>query len=383
MWVVRSISDELQDLAKHYPVVMVTGPRQSGKTSLCRNQFPEKPYFSLENPDTRSIVIADPRAFLNANPDGAIIDEFQRFPGLLSYIQGVVDENKQKGQFILTGSNNVAMLTNVTQSLAGRVAILKLLPFSISEIHELTNDFSVDDFLYQGFYPAIYADNLNPTKAYRNYYETYVERDVRQLINIKDLVSFQKFIRLCAGRTGQLFNASSIATEVGVSYVTIQSWLSVLQATYIVFMLQPWSVNLNKRIMKTPKLYFYDVGLASYLLGIENTSHIRYHPLRGALFENLVVVDLLKKRYNSGMDNNLFFYRDNHGNEIDIIQEVAGKVNAFEIKSAQTFTPHFLKGLDYLRKIAPQYASESTLVYDGSEEIIIQNHHIVNFRKLE
>ena len=382
MWIKRSIIAELQDLANQYPVVMVTGPRQSGKTSLCRHVFPDKPYYSLENPDMRNAIIADPRAFFNANADGAIIDEFQRYPEILSYMQGIVDEKKQKGQFILTGSNNVTMLTNVSQSLAGRVAILKLLPFSVYETLEITKEYDADDYLYKGFYPGIYSNNLNPTIAYRNYYETYIERDVRQLINIKDLVSFQKFIRLCAGRTGQLFNASNLATEVGVSVMTIQSWLSVLQATYVVFMLQPWSVNLSKRLVKTPKLYFYDVGLASYLLGIENTKHVETHPLRGSLFENLVVVDLLKKRYNAGMDNNLFFYRDNHGNEIDVIQEAGSKVTAFEIKSAQTFTPHFLKGLDYLRKIAANYAGESYLIYDGAEEMTISNHHIINFRKI-
>ncbi len=382
MWISRSIIDELKDLANHYPVVMVTGPRQSGKTSLCRNLFPDKPYYSLENPDTRNAVISDPRGFFNANADGAIIDEFQRYPELLSYMQGIVDDKQQKGQFILTGSNNVSMLTNVSQSLAGRVAILKLLPFSVSEILDITKDYSLDDYLYKGFYPGIYANDLNPTKAYRNYYETYIERDVRQLINIKDLVNFQKFIRLCAGRTGQLFNASNLATEVGVTVMTIQSWLSVLQATYVVFMLQPWSVNLSKRFVKTPKLYFYDVGLASYLLGIENIKHVETHPLRGALFENLVVVDLLKKRYNAGMDNNLFFYRDNHGNEVDVVQEAGAKVTAYEIKSAQTFTPHFLKGLDYLRKIAPQYTGESHLIYDGADEMTINEHRIYNFRKI-
>lgn len=245
------------------------------------------------------------------------------------------------------------MLSNISQSLAGRVAILKLLPFSISEIFELTSGFSVDDFILKGFYPAVYSDDLNPTKAYRNYYETYVERDVQQLINIKYVVGFQKFVRLCAGHTGQLFNASSIANEVGTSYITIQSWLSVLQATYIVFMMQPWSVNTSKRLVKTPKLYFYDVGLAAYLLGISTTSHVQTHPLRGSLFENMVVLELLKKRYNAGLDNNLYFYRDNHGNEVDILQEDGYRLNMFEVKSAETFTPHFLKGLDYLKKMLP------------------------------
>lgn len=382
MWVERTITVELLDLSNQYPVIMVTGPRQSGKTTLCRKVFPEKPYYSLENPDVRDAIIADPRAFFNKNQEGAVIDEFQRFPDLLSYIQGIVDEKKKKGQFILTGSNNVSMQNKISQSLAGRVAILKLLPFSFLEISGNTKNYSADDYILKGFYPGIYADNLNPTKAYRNYYETYIERDLRQLINVKDIMSFQKFIKLCAGRTGQLFNASSIASEVGMTYMTIQSWLSVLQATYIVFLLQPWSVNISKRLVKTPKLYFYDVGLASYLLGIENKTHVETHPLRGALYENMVVVDLLKKRYNSGMDNNLYFYRDNHGNEVDIVQEAGHKITAYEIKSAQTFNRSFLKGLDYLRKIAPDYVGETNLIYDGIDEMIINDHRIFNFRKV-
>lgn len=382
MWINRLIYAELLELAGQYPVIMVTGPRQSGKTSLCRKTFPHKPYYSLENPDVRAAIMADPRSFFNANQEGAIIDEFQRYPEILSYIQGIVDEKKQKGQFILTGSNNVTMLSNISQSLAGRVAILKLLPLSLQEISAITGDYSADDFMLKGFYPGIYSEGLNPTKAYRNYYETYVERDIRQLINIKDLVSFQKFMRLCAGRTGQLFNANNLATEVGVTVMTIQSWLSVMQTTFIVFMLQPWSVNLSKRIVKTPKLYFYDVGLASYLLGIENKTHLETHPLRGAIFENMVVVDLLKKRFNTGMDNNLYFYRDNHGNEVDIVQESGYQVNAFEIKSAQTFTPHFLKGLDYLRKIAPEQTGATGLIYDGADEMSIRGHRVMNFRRM-
>lgn len=382
MYINRSISVELQEMSMQYPVIMITGPRQSGKTTLCRKIFPDKPYFSLENPNIRSEIISDPLAFFNNNPDGAIIDEFQRYPDILSYIQGIVDEKKQKGQFILTGSNNVSMLTNISQSLAGRVAILKLLPLSLHEISGLTAGYSIDDFIFKGFYPGIYSEERDSLKAYRNYYETYVERDVRQIINIKDILNFQKFIRLCAGRTAQLFNASSIATEVGVTLMTIQSWLSVLQATYIVFLMQPWYANVNKRLVKTPKLYFYDVGLASYLLGIETKNHISTHPLRGALFENMVVVDMLKKRYNAGMDNNLFFYRDNHGNEVDIVQEAGGKINAYEIKSAQTFTPHFLKGLNYLKKIAPEYVEETNLIYDGNDEMTINGHKIYNFRRI-
>ncbi|HEY6913879.1 MAG TPA: ATP-binding protein [Paludibacter sp.] len=382
MWIDREIKAELVDLALHYPVVMITGPRQSGKTSLALQVFPDKPYYSFENPDVREQISSDSRAFFTANPDGAIIDEFQRYPEILSYIQGIVDEKKQNGQFILTGSNNVSMLSKVTQSLAGRVALLKLLPFSIAEIGALGKNYSVDDYLLNGFYPRVYADNLNPTKAYRNYYETYVERDIRQILQVKDVSLFQKFMKLCAGRVGQLFNANNLATEVGVSYQTIFAWLSALQATYIVFLIQPWSANISKRLVKTPKLYFYDVGLAAYLLGIENTSHIETHPLRGSLFENMVTLELLKKRYNSGLDNNLYFYRDNHGNEVDLLQESGYQLNLFEIKSAETFTPHFLKGLDYFKKIAPDRVGTSNLVYAGSDEMTIKEHHIVNYKHL-
>jgi len=382
MWIDREIKAELVDLALHYPVVMITGPRQAGKTSLARQVFPDKPYYSIENPDVRQQISSDPRAFFTSNPDGAIIDEFQRYPEILSYIQGIVDEKKQNGQFILTGSNNVSMLSKVTQSLAGRVALLKLLPFSIAEIGAFGKNYSVDDYLLNGFYPRVYADNLNPTKAYRNYYETYVERDIRQILQVKDVSLFQKFMKLCAGRVGQLFNANNLATEVGVSSMTIHAWLSALQATYIVFLVQPWSANISKRLVKTPKLYFYDVGLAAYLLGIENTSHVETHPLRGSLFENMVTLELLKKRYNAGLDNNLYFYRDNHGNEVDILQEAGYQLNLFEIKSAETFTPHFLKGLDYFKKIVPDRVGISNLVYAGSDEMSIKEHRIVNYKNL-
>jgi len=382
MWIDREIKTELVDLALHYPVVMITGPRQAGKTSLARQVFPDKPYYSIENPDVRQQISTDPRAFFTSNPDGAIIDEFQRYPEILSYIQGIVDEKKQNGQFILTGSNNVSMLSKVTQSLAGRVALLKLLPFSIAELGAFGKNYSVDDYLLNGFYPRVYADNLNPTKAYRNYYETYVERDIRQILQVKDVSLFQKFMKLCAGRVGQLFNANNLATEVGVSYQTIFAWLSALQATYIVFLVQPWSANISKRLVKTPKLYFYDVGLAAYLLGIENTSHVETHPLRGSLFENMVTLELLKNRYNAGLDNNLYFYRDNHGNEVDIMQEAGYQLNLFEIKSAETFTPHFLKGLDYLKKIVPDRVGKSNLVYAGSDKMTIKEHRIVNYKNL-
>lgn len=369
-------------MAEKYPVITITGPRQSGKTTLAKSVFPDKPYFNLENPDTRQMIENDARLFFSNNPDGAVIDEFQRYPDILSYIQGIVDENKQNGQFILTGSNQLSMLSNISQSLAGRTALLKLLPLSIDEVNQLGKELSTDSLLYTGFYPGIYSKELNPTKAYSNYYETYIERDVRQLSNIHNLSQFQQFIKLCAGRVGQLFNASNIANELGVAVNTIKNWISVLQATYIIFLLQPWHTKMNKRLVKTPKLYFYDVGLASFLLGIENESQITTHPLRGPLFENMVIVELLKERYNRGFGNNFYFYRDQHNNEVDIVQEQGHLINLFEIKSSMTFHPDFLKGLNYLKKLVPDKIQNSTLIYSGKEDFTIQNHKVCNYQRV-
>lgn len=369
-------------MAEQYPVVTITGPRQSGKTTLARTTFPNKPYFNFENPDTRQLAELDPRSFLQANPEGMIIDEFQRYPNMLSYIQDIVDSNNEEGQFILTGSNQLSMLSNVSQSLAGRTSLLKLLPFTISEANMLDNNLSIDHLLIKGFYPGVYSNGLHPYKAYRNYFKTYVERDVRQLSNIQNLHQFQLFIRLCAGRTGQLFNASALGSEIGVSTHTIKHWLSVLEASYIVFLLQPWHSNLNKRMVKTPKIYFYDVGLASYLLGIENETHISTHPLRGALFENMVVLELLKQRFNSGLDSNLYFYRDNHGNEVDLLQELGNQINLFEIKSSMTFHADFLKGLQYLKKLIPERINDSVLIYSGDEDFKVLENKVVNFRRI-
>jgi predicted AAA+ superfamily ATPase len=274
------------------------------------------------------------------------------------------------------------MLSHVAQSLAGRVALLKLLPLTIDEISHQGRNYQTDEYLLNGFYPGIYSEGLNPVKAYRNYYETYVERDIRQLLQVKDLIYFQRFVKLCAGRAGQLFNASSLANEIGVSSMTINTWLSALQATFIVFLVPPWSANIKKRMVKTPKLYFYDVGLASYLLGIENITHIETHPLRGALFENMVILELLKKRFNAGLDSNLYFYRDNHGNEVDVLQESGYQLNLYEIKSGQTFTSHFLKGLNYLHKLIPDKIAGSNLVYAGEREMNINGHQIINYKNL-
>jgi predicted AAA+ superfamily ATPase len=382
MIVEREIKTELLGMAGDYPVVTITGPRQSGKTTLAKTTFPNMPYFSFENPDTRQQVELDPKGFIQANSKGVIIDEFQRFPNILSYIQSEVDEKKQSGQFILTGSNQLSMLSNISQSLAGRTALLKLLPFSIGEIKNIEPDLSINKLLTKGFYPGIYSNKLNPYKANRNYYETYIERDVRQLSNIQNIKQFQLFIRLCAGRIGQLFNATAIGNEIGVSVNTVRHWLSVLEASYIVYMLPPWHSNLKKRIVKTPKLYFYDVGLASYLLGVEKEIQIETHPLRGSLFENMVFIELLKSRFNKGLDSNFYFYRDNHGNEVDIIQEKGHLINLYEVKSSMTFHSSFLKGLEYLKKLIPDRINSSNLIYSGNRDFIIQNHNILHYSRM-
>jgi hypothetical protein len=325
-------------LAGQYPVITVTGPRQSGKTTLCRTSFPAKPYVNLETPDIREFARTDPRGFLTTYENGAILDEIQRTPQLLSYLQPIVDENPEPGRFILTGSQQLEVMTTITQSLAGRTALLKLLPLSMEELTAAGIHPALDQQLLTGFYPRIYDAKLNPTQALGDYMETYVERDIRQLINIKDLALFEKFIRLCAGRTGQLLNLQSLGNDVGISHTTARSWLTLLEASYVIYLLQPWHTNIAKRQIKTPKLYFYDVGLAAYLLGAENETHISRHPLRGNLFENLVVIEALKYRYNRGKRSNLYFWRDAKGNEVDLLMESGPDIIAAEIKAGATIS---------------------------------------------
>lgn len=380
-YIKREIETELLYLANQYPVITITGPRQSGKTTLAKKIFNNYAYFTLESPDTKSIALLDPRKFLTTDKKGIILDEIHQVPELLSYIQEIVDSKQSKIQFILTGSNNFSLINIISQSLAGRTAILKLLPLSIKELASEEEDNTNDDFLIKGFYPAIYSENREPTRAYRNYYETYLERDVRQLINVKDLRLFQTFIRLCAGRTANLFNASALSGEVGVSVPTIKSWLSVLEASFIIFLIQPYYENIHKRLVKTPKLYFYDVGLASYLLGIENKTQMSHDPLRGALFENLIVSEVLKSRFNQGKESNLYFYRDSNGNEIDILQKNGNELVAIEIKSATTFNSAFLKNMKYVEKLFNERLKEQYLVYSGNDEHVIQNCQVINYKK--
>jgi len=366
--VLRTISTYLQQLAQQYPVVTLTGPRQSGKTTLARSVFKDKAYINLELHDNREFARSDPRGFLRRIPDGAILDEIQRVPELVSYLQGIVDDKRQNGMFILTGSQQFEVSNSINQSLAGRTALLKLLPFTIQEVCSNYGAMDVENLLYRGFYPRIYDQNLNPTQALGDYFETYVERDLRQLIHVKNLSSFQKFVKLCAGRIGQVVNLSSLGNDAGVTHTTVHEWLTILEASYVVFLLQPFYRNVNKRLIKSPKLYFYDVGLASFLLGIEKVNHLDSHPLKGHLFENLAVMEILKYRYNCGMKSNLNFYRDNTGNEIDVIYNVGQHVLPIEIKAGETVTQDFFKGLTAFQKVVQELPFGGLVIYAGNHD---------------
>jgi len=356
------------------------GPRQAGKTTLARKLFPEKPYINLEFPDIRFLAETDPRGFLAKYPEGAILDEIQEVPNLLSYIQGIVDETSLKGMYILTGSHQLGLHQNISQSLAGRVGLLTLLPLSIAELAQTEIDLDLNDYLLSGFLPRIYDQHLDPTMVYRDYLKTYVERDVRQLIHIKDLSTFQRFLKLCAGRIGSVLNMNNLANEIGVSNHTIKNWLSILEASFIIYLLPPYFENFSKRIIKSPKLYFYDVGLASYLLDIENLQQIDRDPLRGNLIENLVVTELYKARLNQGKDAHLYYYRDVKQKEVDVIYKQGHELIPIEIKAAATVHPRFFDSLEYFSKLTEGRSPTQYLIYTGKEEIKIHDCQILNYK---
>jgi predicted AAA+ superfamily ATPase len=369
----RELTPTLTALFKKNPVVTVTGPRQSGKTTLCRAAFPRLAYFNLERPDSREFATEDPQGFLRACRGGAVIDEIQRAPELVSYIQADVDERRQNGLYVLTGSRQFRVTEAVSQSLAGRTSVLRLLPFSIREAHTARKGLDAGELVYTGFYPRIYDHDLDPTLALGDYFETYVERDVRQVSEIRNLSAFEKFVRLCAGRAGQLLNLHSLGNDTGVSHTTARQWISVLEASYIVFLLQPFHVNISKRLVKTPKLYFYDVGLAAYLLGIETARQVATHPLRGFLFENMVVVEALKHRYNRGQRSNLAFYRDSSGTEVDLVYNLADRFLAVEIKAGETVSSSFFSNLRKIRSYLPERIAGEILVH-GAEAEFVRDH---------
>ena len=361
--ITRTALKRLEQLFTMFKVVAVTGPRQSGKTTLVKSAFPHKPYISLENPDDRRFSIDDPRGFLSQFPEGAIFDEIQRSPLLFSYLQEIIDNNKKAGQFILTGSNNFLLNEHITQSLAGRVGFLNLFPFSFTEIKAYDLHYSENDYIINGFYPPVYDQNISIQEWMPGYIRTYIERDVRQVKNISDLLVFEKFMRLLAGRTGQEINYTSLSVEVGVDVKTIQSWLSILVSSFVVYLLTPFYKNFNKTIVKRPKLYFYDTALASSLLGIRKVEHLQSHPLRGALFECLIVSELIKQNNNSGNNESLYFWRDKTGREIDLIVDKTTSFLPIEIKSGKTVHDEFFKNLRYWLKLTGE--KQGIVIYAG------------------
>ena len=376
----RDIQQELLTAAGSYPVVTILGPRQSGKTTLVRQLFPQKPYVSLENPDDRSFAEQDPRAFLDAYPEGAILDEIQRLPILLSYIQGIVDFQQKKGMFILTGSHQQELHQSITQSLAGRTAILKLLPLCISELPATLQSQDLDFYLYQGMYPRVHYDALSPTQFYGHYLQTYVERDVRQMVNVKDLSKFQHFIKLCASRIGQIFNATSVSCDLGVSSNTVHHWLSILEASFIIFRLQPYFENFGKRLIKSPKIFFTDVGLATYCLDIHKQEQLMRDPLRGNLAENFIISEILKHRVNCGVASPCYFYRDSNQNEVDLLIKEGSLLIPIEIKSSKTFHEDFLKGLVHFQNLVSSRCQKGYLIYAGVREQQIHDFAVINFQ---
>jgi len=380
----RSATTILKKLSKGYPVITITGPRQSGKTTLARAVFKHKPYVSLEEPDRMEFANEDPRGFLAQYPDGAILDEVQRCPSLFSYIQSIVDNSGRPGFFVLTGSQQFGLISSITQSLAGRVGFLQLLPFSLYELK--SNGIlpkSVDEILLKGLYPPVYDRRLSPSSWYANYAFTYIERDVRQMVNVRDLSTFQKFVRMCAARIGQLLNLSGLANDCGITHNTARAWLSVLEASYIIFQLNPHHKNFGKRLIKTPKLYFHDTGLAAWLLGITDPKQMSIHAMRGPLFENLVISEFLKGRYNRGLFSNLYFWRDSIGNEVDMLIEEANTLMPVEIKSGQTVTTDYFAGLKKWLSIADAAATHPYVIYGGNEGQKRSGFEVLPWREID
>ena len=359
----RTLQKHLQAMAKLFPVVSVLGPRQSGKTTLIRMSFPTLPYLNLEHPPSRQFALDDPVYFLSQYQHGVIIDEIQHVPELLSYIQVIVDEQQENGLFILTGSNQSELGSQFSQSLAGRNAILQLLPFSLEELSEPFAQ--ANNFIIQGGFPRIFDQQIPPVDFLHAYVSRYLERDVRSMLNIRHLRQFERFLALCAGRSGQLLNTTNLGNELGVDHKTISQWISVLEASSLLYLLRPYHQNFNKRIIKSPKLYFTDTGLAAYLLGIYSQNHLTQHPLRGALFETIVISEILKTRIHRGLRPDLYFFRDNNGNEIDLILENDGQTLAIEVKSSMTINPSFFKQLTFWQKISGTRSESSFLVYGG------------------
>lgn len=378
--VIRELQDELLRLSPKWQVISVTGPRQSGKTTLCKMTFPHYAYVNFEHIPTRDRVLHDIDGFLDQYPGGLIIDEAQHVPEIFSYIQVRVDADKRL-RYVLSGSSDFLMMQGITQSLAGRVVIRRLLPLSLHELSSINNS-STNELLVRGFYPGVWGDERDPQDVYESYYETYLDRDVRQIINVQNITAFRRFVVLLANRIGTEFNAQDLSKSVGVSNQTISNWMTILETSYTAFRLQPYYKNLGKRLIKSPKIYFYDTGLVCWLLGITTAKDLDNHPMRGALFENMIVVEKLKQCYNQGKTSNLFFYRDKSQNEVDIIQENGLNIEAYEIKSAQIYNSDFMSTIKYLEKIMPKTIVRSAVIYDGKEENFLPIEGVYNYRTI-
>jgi predicted AAA+ superfamily ATPase len=379
----RSAEQTLRRLAKGFPIVAITGPRQSGKTTLAKSTFPDKPYLSLEDPDIREMAESDPRHLLASYPDGIILDEVQRVPQMFSYLQTQVDADLRPGMFILTGSQQFGLFSGISQSLAGRVGLVHLLPFSIRELEDASRmPVSLDELLCKGCYPPIYDRDLLPSDWFAGYVGTYVERDLRQLINVRDLSTFQRFLRMCAARSGQLLNLSSLASDCGISHNTAAAWISVLEASYIIYLLRPHYRNFNKRLVKSPKLYFCDAGLAAWLLGIYRPADMAFHAQRGSFFETLIVSEFLKRRWNDGRPADLYFWRDSGGVEIDLILEQGGELTPIEIKSGATVTADFTSNLKKWVRFSGNSTQPSYLIYGGEMSLVLGETQVVPWRQM-
>lgn len=379
----RTITAILRRMTTFYPIVLLTGPRQSGKSTLLRDKFPEYQYVSLEDLDNRSFALDDPRGFLDTYPDKTIIDEAQYAPNLFSYLQTHVDSVNKEGMYILSGSQNFQLMEKISQSLAGRVAILELLPFSREELvssNQLPS--TVEEEIFMGAYPRLFDKGIPPTEYYPYYIKTYVERDIRQLKNVGDLGLFVKFIKLCAGRIGQLLNYSSLANDCGIAVSTAQAWLSMLETSYIVYRLRPDFNNFSKRLIKSPKLYFHDTGLACSLLEIKDSKQIESHYLKGGLFENYVINLFMKKAFNKGETPQLSFWRDNKGNEVDLLETIEGKQFAYEIKSGKTYSTDYANSLKYWAGLSSADAEHCNIVYGGEQKLKMKEFNVLTINDL-
>jgi len=366
----RDIESKIQSLLKGFPIVTVTGPRQSGKTTLARSVFGHKPYLSLEDPDNRRMALEDPRSFLDRLPDGGVLDEVQRAPELLSYLQSRVDADGRMGLFLLTGSQQFGLMSGIAQSLAGRTAFVELLPFSIHELKNTEKGLpDLDTMFYTGGYPPIYDRRLSPGEWFPAYVTAYIERDVRQLLNIQDLDAFQRFVKLCAGRSGHILNLSSLAADCGITHNTAKAWISVLEASYVLFLLRPHHRNFRKRLVKSPKLYFFDTGLLCWLIGIQEPGQLETHPLRGSIYETLILSELMKTSHNRGDRPSFYFWRDSNGNEVDVIVDAGKKMIPVEIKSGRTINRDYFTSLERWMALAGNQVDRPSLFYGGQTSL--------------